>query len=221
MFKDKDLLWLLDEIIDSINTADDEDLVLIYMLEENIDPNTGIPIGNYLSQYSGNYYFSDFDHWMKEVKYVKYYFRYMDDIVVLGSSKEELRQLLIEINKYFIQNLRLELKRNYQIFPTYVRGVDYLGYRSFGSYTLLRKSTCKNMKKRMTQIRRKVESGEMMNYSEWCSINSYKGWLKHCNSFRLSRKYIEPLKSYADAYYESQIKRSTKNEGLRKAEKYN
>ena len=69
--------------------------------------------------------------------------------------------------------------------------------------------------------RRKVESGEMMNYSEWCSINSYKGWLKHCNSFRLSRKYIEPLKSYADAYYESQIKRSTKNEGLRKAEEYN
>lgn len=221
MFKDKDLLWLLDEIIDSINTADDEDLVLIYMLEEEIDPNTGIPIGNYLSQYSGNYYFSDFDHWMKEVKHVKYYFRYMDDIVVLGSSKEELRQLLIEINKYFIQNLRLELKRNYQIFPTYVRGVDYLGYRSFGSYTILRKSTCKNMKRRMTQIRIKVESGEMMNYSEWCSINSYKGWLKHCNSFRLSRKYIEPLKSYADAYYESQIKRSTKNEGLRKAEKYN
>lgn len=221
MFKDKDLLWLIDEIIDSINTADDEDLVLIYMLEEEIDPNTGIPIGNYLSQYSGNYYFSDFDHWMKEVKYVKYYFRYMDDIVVLGSSKEELRQLLIEINKYFIHNLRLELKRNHQIFPTYIRGVDYLGYRSFGSYTLLRKSTCKNMKKRMTQIRRKVESGEMMNYSEWCSINSYKGWLKHCNSFRLSRKYIEPLKSYADAYYESQIKRSTKNEGLWKAEKYN
>lgn len=152
---------------------------------------------------------------------VKYYFRYMDDIVVLGSSKEELRLLLIEINKYFINNLRLELKRNHQIFPTYVRGVDYLGYRSFGSYTLLRKSTCKNMKRRMTQIRRKVELGEMMNYSEWCSINSYKGWLKHCNSFRLSRKYIEPLKSYADAYYESQIKRSTKNEGLRKAEKYN
>lgn len=42
MFKDKDLLWLLDEIIDSINTADDEDLVLIYMLEEEIDPNTGM-----------------------------------------------------------------------------------------------------------------------------------------------------------------------------------
>lgn len=56
MFKDNDLLWILDEIIDSINTAEDEDLVSIYLLDEDIDPNTGIPIGNYLSQYSGNYY---------------------------------------------------------------------------------------------------------------------------------------------------------------------
>lgn len=59
LFKDDDLLWLLDEIIDS--TPGD----------------TGIPIGNYLSQYSGNFYLSSFDHWMKEVKHVKYYYRYI------------------------------------------------------------------------------------------------------------------------------------------------
>lgn len=56
LFKDPDLLWILDEITDSINTADDEDLVAIHLLDEDVDPNTGIPIGNYLSQYSGNYY---------------------------------------------------------------------------------------------------------------------------------------------------------------------
>ena len=42
MFKDNDLLWILDEIIDSINTAEDEDLVSIYLLDEDIDQNTGI-----------------------------------------------------------------------------------------------------------------------------------------------------------------------------------
>ena len=52
LFKDKDLLWLLDEIIDS--TPGD----------------TGIPIGNYISQYSGNFYFSQFDHWIKENKHI-------------------------------------------------------------------------------------------------------------------------------------------------------
>ena len=33
------------------------------------------------------------DHWLKEVKGVKYYFRYMDDMVIFGSSKEELHKL--------------------------------------------------------------------------------------------------------------------------------
>jgi len=59
--KDKDLLWLLDEIIDSAD---------------------GIPIGNYLSQYFANLYLTYFDHWLKEVKGVKYCFRYADDIVI-------------------------------------------------------------------------------------------------------------------------------------------
>ena len=86
LFKDNDLLWLLDEIIDS--TPGD----------------TGIPIGNYLSQYSGNFYLSSFDHWLKEVKGVKYYYRYMDDIVILASSKEYLHQLRKDIAEYFHKN---------------------------------------------------------------------------------------------------------------------
>lgn len=38
MFKDTDLLWLLNEIIDSIKTAEIEDLTSIYLLEEDVDP---------------------------------------------------------------------------------------------------------------------------------------------------------------------------------------
>lgn len=206
MFKDSELLWILDEIIDSINTADQEDLISIYLLDEDIDPETGIPIGNYLSQYSGNYYFSDFDHWMKEVKHVKHYFRYMDDIVIFGETKEELHRLLEDIRKYFMDNMKLMVKGNYQIFPTYVRGVDYLGYRLFLNYILLRKSTCKDMKVKMLTIKDKVSTGNLMNYSEWCSINSYRGWLKPCNSFRLEQKYIKPLIPHCERYYETIIK---------------
>ena len=113
LFKDDDLLWLLDEIIDS--TPGD----------------TGIPIGNYLSQYSGNFYLSSFDHWMKEVKHVKYYYRYMDDIVILGSDKKELHKPLLEIKEYFRKELKLTVKDNWQVFPTFVRGIDFVGYRTF------------------------------------------------------------------------------------------
>lgn len=210
MFKDNELLWLLGEIIDSITTAEIEDLSAIYLLEEDIDPNTGIPIGNYLSQYSGNYYFSSFDHWIKEEKKVKYYFRYMDDICIFGETKEELHELRKEIDMYFRENLKIRIKDNWQVFPTYVRGVDFLGYRTFLNYTLLRKSTCNDMKRKLTAIRLKVESGNMMNYSEWCCINSYKGWLKWCDSFRLQQKYVVPLLPYADDYYTRNIKPNKK-----------
>ena len=148
MFNDGELLWLLDEIIDSTTTAEIEDLTAIYLLEEDIDPETGIPIGNYLSQYSGNYYFSSFDHWLKEQKHVKHYYRYMDDIVIFGRTKEELLSLLKEIQQYFRTELKLNVKGNWQIFPTYIRGVDFLGYRTFYKYTLLRKSTCQEMKRK-------------------------------------------------------------------------
>lgn len=210
LFKDDELLWLLGEIIDSIQTAEIEDLSAIYLLEEDIDPNTGIPIGNYLSQYSGNYYLSSFDHWIKEEKKVKYYFRYMDDICIFGETKEELHELRKEIDLYFKQNLKIRVKDNWQIFPSYVRGVDFLGYRTFLNYTLLRKSTCLDMERKLTAIRQKVESGNMMNYSEWCCINSYKGWLKWCDSFRLQQKYVVPLLPYADEYYKCNIKPKSK-----------
>lgn len=66
------------------------------------------------------------------------------------------------------------------------------------------------MKEKLTAIRLKVESGNTMNYSEWCSINSYKGILKSANSFRLYQKYIVPLLPYADDYYTRNIKPYTK-----------
>lgn len=189
LFKDDDLIWLLDEIIDS--TPGD----------------VGIPIGNYISQYSGNFFLSEFDHWIKEEKRIKYYFRYMDDIVILHESKEHLHKLRKEIDFYFRKNLKLKMKENWQVFPTFERGIDFVGYRIFLNYILLRKSTCKTFKYKMKTIIKKLNNGKEMNYSEWCSINSYRGWLKHCNSYNLQMKYLEPLKKPARKYYIEKIKK--------------
>ena len=105
LFKDPDLLWLLDEIIDST------------------PGNTGIPIGNYVSQYAGNFYLSEFDHWIKEDKHIKHYFRYMDDVCIFSDSKEDLHRLRLEIDEYFRVKLHLQIKENWQVFPTFVRGL--------------------------------------------------------------------------------------------------
>jgi RNA-directed DNA polymerase len=117
--KDNDLLWLLDEIIDSA---------------------PGVPIGNYLSQYFANLYLAYFDHYIKEDLRVKYYYRYADDIVILSNNKEDLHYLLNTIKNYFNDHLNIEVKRNYQVFPIDARGIDFLGYRFYHTHTLLRKS---------------------------------------------------------------------------------
>lgn len=187
-FKDADLLWLLDEIIDSV--PDEK----------------GVPIGNYTSQYLANFYLTYFDHWLKEIKGVKYYIRYMDDIIILYHDKEYLHQLRKDIEKYLKTELDLELKHNYQLFPSRVRGIDFVGYRHFGSYVLLRKSTAKKLKKKTRKILVKCKTGQQMSYSEWCSVNSYKGWTMWCDGYNLTEKYIKPLIPYCEEYYNKIIK---------------
>ena len=153
--KDKDLLWLLDDIIDSTN---------------------GVPIGNYTSQYFANLYLTYFDHWLKEVKKVKYYFRYADDMVILHGSKEYLHQLLAEIREYIENQLQLTIKDNYQISPVESRGIDFVGYVFYHGYTLLRKGIKKSFAKMMKYNRNKQ------------SFSSYNGWIKHCNGHHLRKK---------------------------------
>lgn len=50
------------------------------------------------------------------------------------------------------------------------------------------------MKRKLVPLRDK----EILTNSENSAINSYKGWLKFCNSYRLREKYLVPLK---DKYY--------------------
>lgn len=166
--KDPDVLELLDGIVDSA---------------------IGVPIGNYLSQYFGNLYLCGFDHWLKEEKHVKYYYRYCDDLVILHEDKAFLHGLLREIQSYLADNLRLRVKENWQVFPTRTRGIDFVGYRCFGDYTLLRKSTALRMKRKMRAIKHK----DTLTPHDKGVIASYEGWLKWCDSHRLHEKYIEPI----------------------------
>ena len=189
-FKDEDLLRLLDMIIDSL------------------EGEKGIAIGSLISQWMGNFYLSYLDHWVKEELGIKQYYRYMDDCLIFHNSKEELHNIFHKIEKYLTDNLKLRIKENWQIFPTYVRGVDFVGYRHFKNYTLLRKSTSTTFKRKMRHLLKKCQNGEELTYSEWCSINSYKGWIEWCsdsNAKELIAKYINPLLPYCDNYYKKYV----------------
>ncbi len=180
-------------------------LNLLYLIIDSIDGDKGIPIGSYLSQFLANFYLSCFDHWLKEKMKVKYVVRYMDDVVILHNSKEYLHWLRLQIEIYLRCNLKLRLKDNWQVFPTNTRGVDFVGFRHFFNFKLLRKSTCKKFKKRMLKILKKQIKEQLINYGEWCSANSYDGWLKWCNGYRLKKKYLIPIIPSLNRYYNNVI----------------
>lgn len=152
-----------------------KDQDLLEMLDNIIDSAEGIPIGNYVSQWFGNLYLSYLDHFVKEQLNCRYYFRYCDDIVILSDNKPALHGILIAINHYLNAELNLQIKSNFQIFPTNTRGVDFLGYRFFHQYTLVRKRIVQQMKRSLRNSK---------------SMASYWGWLKHADSYRLTQKYF-------------------------------
>lgn len=154
-----------------------KDEKLLNLLYNIVDSNKGLPIGNYCSQFLANFYLNKFDHWLKETKQIKYYYRYCDDIVILGNNKSELHNLRIQIQKYLYENLNLKLS-NYQVFLIESRGIDFIGYRFYKNYILIRK-------------RIKLKFIKMIkNNINQHSIHSYKGWLNWCNSYKLKNKYL-------------------------------
>ena len=150
--KCKDTLWLLDAIIDSIN---------------------GVPIGNYISQYFGNLFLSELDHKIKETMKVKHYYRYCDDMVLLHNSKNFLHKCLENIRAQ-LRSLNLKIKSNYQVFMTYKRGLDFVGFRFFKDYTLLRKSIALNMKRKLRSPSLNINT-----------LMSYFGWTRSCDGRNL------------------------------------
>lgn len=157
------------------------------LLDEIIDSaDTGMPIGNYLSQHLANLYLSGFDHWMKEAMRVKHYFRYSDDIVIMGKDKGELHRLREASANYLAKELKLDVKDNWQVFPIADRGIDFLGYRFYPGYTLLRKSIALKFKRKM----RKLQKGNIQPRSALSSVVSYYGWMCHANTLNLRRKHI-------------------------------
>lgn len=166
------------------------------LLDEIIDSAPGLPIGNYLSQYLANLYLAYFDHWVKEVKRIKYYFRYADDMVFFASTKEELHGLLADIKEY-MKTLKLELKGNEQIFPVAEnrydrsgRGLDFVGFVFYHNQTLMRKGIKKNFCREVAKLNRR-KNVNRKEYKQ--ALAPWLGWAKYSNSRHLTKKIIKPI----------------------------
>lgn len=141
------------------------------------------PIGNLCSQLFGNIYLDKLDKLMKHKTKVKIYFRYCDDCVILSNSKEELFGIQKLIHEFVDKELKQKMSYS-EVFPT-KQGIDFLGYRHFRGYTILRKRTATKFKRAVKLIRDGKDDRPFL--SKLSTINSYKGYAKHCYTYNFIR----------------------------------
>lgn len=164
--KCNDTLWLIDDIIDSMQ---------------------GLPIGNLSSQYFGNVYLCEFDWWVKQELGVKHYYRYCDDMVLFSDDKAQLRDWRRQIESR-LSDRGLDLKPDWQIIDTKKQGVDFVGYVFRPQQTRLRKTIAARFRNHAKQARRFT----FLPQKALDVLVAYKGWMMRANAKRLWRTHVTP-----------------------------
>ena len=163
-FRDKDFLYLMDDIIFSFPGG------------------YNCPIGNYTSQWNGNFYLTPLDNFCKHELRIKDYIRYCDDFLLFSDDKAYLHDCRKRIED-FIGKYELTYSKA-DVFSV-KQGIDFCGYRHFDNYILLRKSTAKKEMKRLKELPGEFENGLITKDKMRSTIDSMIGWQKHANTHNL------------------------------------
>ena len=148
-----------------------------------------MPLGNLTSQFFANVYLNELDYFVKHKLKTKYYIRYVDDFVIVYMSKKQLEIWLCQINNFLKNKLKLELHPEKSKIISLSRGVDFVGFRNFYYYKLLRKRNIKNMQNKIHIFKEDKISCEEF-------IESFQGWnayAKWADSYNLSGKLIKGI----------------------------
>lgn len=133
----------------------------------------GIPIGNLLSQLFANIYGHIFDRFIKTKIKAKYYYRYMDDTVILSNNKEELKIIQRKLQKFIKIFMKLDFSKWY-INKVENQSLNFLGYRIKSNYKLIRKDS-------VVRAKRKIK--KYIRLELWEKLRMFlASWLGHLRS---------------------------------------
>ncbi|MBQ9362538.1 MAG: hypothetical protein IJT97_03850 [Bacteroidaceae bacterium] len=113
-------------------------------------PGRGLPIGNLTSQYFANHYLSVGDHYLKEELRVPAVVRYMDDVLLLAHSKEELQEWVSKYCRYLQTCLRLDV--HVPVLNRTRFGIPFLGYVVYGDGLRLNRRSKLRFEQKMFEL---------------------------------------------------------------------
>lgn len=143
---------------------------------------SGINIGELLSQLFANVYGNIVDMFLKHDLKIKHFVRYMDDIVIFGSSYNYLRDIKRKLKDFIDQKLNLKFSRWH--ISSVERGINFVGYRIFPDFKLIRKDSVKRAKRKIKKYKNDGEYDKLERF-----IASWSGHLKHANTYNLRRRF--------------------------------
>lgn len=166
---DKKVLWLTKEILYS-----------------NGDE-TGLPIGNYTSQCFANIYLNELDQYAKNKLKIRYWYRYMDDMVAIVKSKENAIDKLYKIQDFLKENLELKLNSKTQILKS-SQGVNFCGYK-INEYRLkIRDKGKRKLKQKVKDLKFKVKTGQISSKEAKKYLAGHLGYIKIANTYNLQKR---------------------------------
>lgn len=190
--KDQRLLKLLESIIDCKHTpfglppgrSPGE-----VPLEERLF-DVGMPIGNLLSQVFANVYLDTLDQFCKRELQIHCYVRYMDDVIILSSSKAQLQEWKVRIASFLETELELQLNNKTCIRPIN-QGIEFVGYRVWPDKVVLRKKTTLHIKRVLKAKKEAYRVKEISFKQATDTLQSYLGMMKYCDCDALKEKILD------------------------------
>ena len=180
--KDKYVLWVLEEIIHSAPVA--------------------CPVGYYTSPFFANLYLQDLDWFVEKelykirrgnrIKFVRHYLRYMDDMLLIGTSSNDLQKAVRAIQGYLAEKYDLKIKSNWEIkrigkheeingqwkLKPGTYWCDIGGYKFCKDSTILRDRIFLASKR----LASKMFKEDYYTMHQCQSLVSRLGWSTHCDS---------------------------------------
>lgn len=157
-----------------------------YIIDTSSDSDVGLNLGAECPQIFAVYYLSGIDNYVKTVRGMKYYGRYMDDIFIISDSKDELKSILEDI-KYRLGDIKLEINERKTHITTLKHGFTFMQIKySVQDGRIIKRPTRSKIareRRRLKKYKKKLEQRQM---SLLDIQNCYKSWrnniLKDCNA---------------------------------------
>ncbi|MBN2374713.1 group II intron reverse transcriptase domain-containing protein [bacterium] len=173
--KDNHLLELMERIVRNSDTS------------RGIKAGKGLPIGNLTSQFFANVYLDALDHFIKEKLDIKYYIRYMDDMVIFSDSKDYLKKVLNDVADYLADCLKLDLNPRSTFLNSHLNGLPFLGFRIFSNTIRVKNENLRRIGRRIRRRESELKEGIITEERFIMCIQSMFAHLGFADSLMLRR----------------------------------